>query len=319
LIAGVIGIIAASPLAGQAISFPLAVGIATGVGTIFTYIIQPKGKVGLLAAGVAFALLASLMGAIGSWLRGRREQRLAQEKGVKKNESSEKLSSTNEDKPKEKSSSYEEGEGESGEQLSNRYEADDNGMVTTAAGSKISKKAITVRGVVICVVSGVVVSGWSPLATLAQKGNGCPTSDDIHCHAFKGLQAYTALIYFSFGSFCTAAIVLPLLLKLPIDPTEKSVSFLQSYFSLQPKAHLLMLLAGCFQGTSMLMNFVASPAAGFAVTFAIVNTNPLIVALWGIILWKEFAGTDWWFRSFFILMCLGFIVALVLVVLSSLL
>jgi glucose uptake protein len=51
-------LVAAIDMAGLAIAFPVAIGIALVVGTVLSFILQPKGDVMMLAAGVLCALLA---------------------------------------------------------------------------------------------------------------------------------------------------------------------------------------------------------------------------------------------------------------------
>src|SRR3977135_4034467 len=50
-------LVAAIDMAGLAIAFPVSIGIALVVGVVSSYILQPKGHAGLLAAGVACPLI----------------------------------------------------------------------------------------------------------------------------------------------------------------------------------------------------------------------------------------------------------------------
>ena len=54
-------LVAAIDMAGLAIAFPVAIGIALVVGTVLSFILQPKGNATLLAAGVICALLAVIL------------------------------------------------------------------------------------------------------------------------------------------------------------------------------------------------------------------------------------------------------------------
>src|ERR1039457_4738485 len=54
-------LVAAIDMAGLAIAFPVAIGIALVVGVVSSYILQPKGHAGLLAAGVLCALVAVIL------------------------------------------------------------------------------------------------------------------------------------------------------------------------------------------------------------------------------------------------------------------
>jgi glucose uptake protein len=54
-------LVAAIDMAGLAIAFPVSIGIALVVGVVSSYILQPKGHAGLLAAGVTCALIAVIL------------------------------------------------------------------------------------------------------------------------------------------------------------------------------------------------------------------------------------------------------------------
>ena len=54
-------LVAAIDMAGLAVAFPVAIGIALVVGVVLSYALQPKGNAGLLAAGVACALVAVIL------------------------------------------------------------------------------------------------------------------------------------------------------------------------------------------------------------------------------------------------------------------
>ena len=54
-------LVAAIDMAGLAIAFPVSIGIALVVGVISSYALQPKGNVGLVAAGVICALIAVVL------------------------------------------------------------------------------------------------------------------------------------------------------------------------------------------------------------------------------------------------------------------
>jgi glucose uptake protein len=56
-------LVAAVEIAGLAIAFPIAIGIALVEGVVVSYWLQPKGSVAYLAAGVALALIAVLFDA----------------------------------------------------------------------------------------------------------------------------------------------------------------------------------------------------------------------------------------------------------------
>ena len=54
-------LVAGIDMAGLAIAFPVSIGIALVVGVVSSFILQPKGNVGLLAAGVVCAVIAVIL------------------------------------------------------------------------------------------------------------------------------------------------------------------------------------------------------------------------------------------------------------------
>jgi glucose uptake protein len=54
-------LVAAIDMAGLAVAFPISIGIALVVGVVSSFILQPRGNAGLLAAGVVCALIAVIM------------------------------------------------------------------------------------------------------------------------------------------------------------------------------------------------------------------------------------------------------------------
>jgi glucose uptake protein len=56
-------LVAAVDIAGLAIAFPIAIGIAVVEGVVLSYAIQPKGNVAFLACGIVFAIAAVLFDA----------------------------------------------------------------------------------------------------------------------------------------------------------------------------------------------------------------------------------------------------------------
>jgi glucose uptake protein len=67
-------LVAAIDMAGLAVAFPVSIGIALVVGTVLSYILQPKGNVTFLMSGVVCALIAVILDgkAYGSLIRAGR-------------------------------------------------------------------------------------------------------------------------------------------------------------------------------------------------------------------------------------------------------
>jgi glucose uptake protein len=224
-------LVAGIEIAGLAVAFPLSIGIALVEGVVLSYAIQPKGSLPLLAAGVAFALLAVI-------LIGRAYANLA-------NRSS----------------------------------------------------AISRKGVIICIISGFLMGGFAPLVTRALT-------------AAHPLTPYTTTIAFALGAFFCCFFINTWFMRHPIvgDP----VAF-ADYFRGRPIWHIIGLLGGAVWGVGLVFNLVAANLVGVSVSYAIGQASPMIAALWGVLVWKEFRTANSRARAYLAAMFLCYIAALILI------
>jgi glucose uptake protein len=66
---------------------------------------------------------------------------------------------------------------------------------------------------------------------------------------------------------------------------------LSGYLEGRPGWHILGLAGGFIWCLGTAFNLIAGRATGFAISYAIGQSAPMVAALWGIFAWKEFAGT----------------------------
>jgi glucose uptake protein len=85
----------------------------------------------------------------------------------------------------------------------------------------------------------------------------------------------------------------------------------KDYLAAGMRNHALGLLGGVIWGLGMVFNFVAASLTGVAISYAIGQSAPMVAALWGIVVWKEFAGAGVTARVYLALMFLLFILAIV--------
>ena len=90
------------------------------------------------------------------------------------------------------------------------------------------------------------------------------------------------------------------------------VSF-SGFFSGPASGHLLGLLGGFIWGLGTVFNVVAGKATGFAISYAIGQSAPMVAALWGVLAWKEFAGAPGKARMYLVLMFVFYCVGILLV------
>jgi len=200
-------LVAAIDMAGLAVALPVSIGIALVVGTMLSYILQPKGNMLLLAGGVACALIAVI-------LDGK------------------------------------------------------------AFGSLAGGRTTTRKSILICIVSGILMGLWNPFVAYgATRG-----------HA---LTPYSSVVFLTLGALLSCCIWNLYFMKKPLagEPVDFS-----GFFSAPASGHLLGLLGGAIWTTGTVFNVVAGGATGFAISYAIGQSAPMVGALWGVFAWKEFAG-----------------------------
>ena len=201
-------LVAAISMSGLAVAFPVSIGTARIVGTALTFFVDRKGSPLIIAAGVAFAVIA---------------------------------------------------------------------IVCCAAAYRAQAKGSTVtrKGVVICLISGLLMGSWSPLAAASMQKN--PGS----------LTPLASLAIFGVGVLVSTVPFNLYFMRRPLNDVPVSMS---GYFAGGSRWHLFGLLGGTVWTIGTASNLVAGSSVGFAIAYAIGQSAPLVASLWGIFVWREFAG-----------------------------
>lgn len=221
-------LVAGIAIAGLAIAFPIAIGIAVIEGVLLSYALQPKGDALYLAIGVGLATLAIIFDAMAY-------KRLS-------------------------------------------------GGVT-----------VTKKGIVVNVISGLLMGAFAPFVTKSL------TTE----HA---LTPYGVALFFSLGALVCCFFINPYLMKHPL--LGEPVSF-SGFFEASGMNHFLGFVGGVVWGLGGCFNFVAAGFVGVAISYAIGQSSPMIAALWGVFVWKEFRGADRKAWVYLALMFMSYIAAVV--------
>ena len=135
-----------------------------------------------------------------------------------------------------------------------------------------------------------------------------------------GLGPYAVAFLFAIGVFVSTFIFNLYFLNLPVQGEPLSMF---EYFRGTWKQHALGILGGMLWCSGAIANFVAASTpkqaqVGPAVSYAIGQGATMVSALWGLLVWKEFAGANQRVRLLLMLMFLLFLLGLTLVSIAPL-
>ena len=160
-----------------------------------------------------------------------------------------------------------------------------------------SRRTISRKSVITCVVSGVLMGLWAPFLTHSLT-HGNP------------LGPYSAVVFLTLGALLSCFIWNVHFMKHPL--VGEPVSF-SGFFRGPASGHILGLVGGCIWGTGTVFNMVAASFTGVAISYAIGQSAPMVAALWGVLAWKEFDGSGPRAKLYLVLMFVFYGLAILLI------
>lgn len=127
------------------------------------------------------------------------------------------------------------------------------------------------------------------------------------------ISSYTAVVFFSFGALISTIIVNPFFMAKPVQGEPVKMS---GWLKGGTKAHLLGMLGGAIWCLGNSVSFMSVGAASPAISYGLSNAAPVVAALWGIFVWKEFKDAPKGTNMLLTLMFAFYLVGLVLIVYS---
>ena len=91
----------------------------------------------------------------------------------------------------------------------------------------------------------------------------------------------------------------------------------KQYFAGNFKTHLVGMLGGAIWALGTSLNYISAGEAGAAVSYALGQGAPMIAAIWGVFIWKEFKGAKKGVYGLLALMFALFIAGLACVVVAG--
>ena len=152
-----------------------------------------------------------------------------------------------------------------------------------SGGAEISK-ADQRKGIILAFLAGFIMSFFSSFVMRAMDLANFKT---IGGYAAGKVTPYTALVVFCLAVFACNLIVNPIVMKKPFVGAPVKMS---EYFKGNAKTHLVGMLGGSIWCLGTALSYITSGTAGASVSYALGQGAPMIAAIWGIFVWKEFNG-----------------------------
>jgi glucose uptake protein len=139
----------------------------------------------------------------------------------------------------------------------------------------------SVKGVVYSLAAGLFIAFFYRFVMLSMSTDISP--------AYTGgqLTPYTSVVFFAFGALVCTLLVNPIFMKHPVEGEPLKMG---EYFKARPKIHILGMLGGAIWCGGQVLSVMSSGAASPAIAYGLSNGAPIVAAIWGIFVWKEFKG-----------------------------
>ncbi|MEM6301244.1 MAG: multidrug DMT transporter permease [Pseudomonadota bacterium] len=227
-------LVVAIDIAGMAVAFPVAIGLALVIGVVTNYLAAPLGNPTFLFAGVGLVTAAIIVCAM----------------------------------------------------IYSRLPQDGERSVG--------------KGLAISVIAGIAMGFFYRFVAAS-------ISFDFAAPEAGLMTPYSAGVVFSVGLLLSNIVWL---IPLQYKPISGEVAPLGEYFSKgTPRLHLVGILGGIIWSVGFSFSFIASGAAGPAISYGLGQGATMVAAFWGVFIWKEFkdapAGTSGMITAMFALFIVG--------------
>ena len=170
------------------------------------------------------------------------------------------------------------------------------------------KKTGANKGIILAVVAGTLMAFFYRFVAAAMD------LDNFAAPAAGKATPYTAIVIFSLGVLLSNFVFNTFVMKKPFVGEPVSYS---EYFKGNAKTHLVGILGGAIWCLGTAFSYIASGKAGAAVSYALGQGAPMIAALWGVFIWKEFKGANKSVYSLLGVIFLFFIAGLAFIIVSG--
>ncbi len=183
-----------------------------------------------------------------------------------------------------------------------------NGLASGNTNSSTEANKHKKKGIIIAICAGILMSFFYRFVASAMDLNNLenPTAGM--------LTPYGAFFIFSLGILGSNFVFNTIVMKKPF--VGEPVGYSQ-YFKGSLGTHSVGILGGIIWGVGTVLSYIAAGKAGPAISYALGQGAPMIAALWGVFIWKEFKGASKPVNLLLTLMFILFIAGLAMIVVSG--
>lgn len=168
-------------------------------------------------------------------------------------------------------------------------------VLARAGKTKSTRRPSALKGILLALVAGLVLGTFGPLLLRSQN------ADD-------GVGPYSLLFLFAIGVVASTFVFNLFFMNLPVEGDPLEIS---DYLKTPVKNHLWGALAGAVWGLGAIATFVANTPKGDAhpspeMGYLLGQAAPIVAALWGLLMLKEFRSGDGRSKAFAALMLVLF-------------
>jgi len=167
----------------------------------------------------------------------------------------------------------------------------------------IQKKA-PLKGILLSLAAGLLIALFYRFVASA-------LDTEFTTETTGKITSYTAVVVFSVGTVISTLIFNPIFMRNPVQGEPVTFS---GYLGGTSRAHLFGLLGGAIWCLGNSVSFMAVGSASPAISYGLSNSAPVVAALWGIFVWKEFREAPKGTSKLLFFMFLCYLVGLGLIV-----
>ncbi|NCT73906.1 MAG: multidrug DMT transporter permease [Chitinophagaceae bacterium] len=176
------------------------------------------------------------------------------------------------------------------------------------------KKTATVskagaKGILLSIVAGLLMSFFYRFVA------GAMDLDNFVNPEAEKMTPYTASVVFAAGILLSNLLFNTVMMRRPLQGSPISYA---EYFKGRTSLHFIGILGGSIWALGNLFNLIAAGKAGPAISYGLGQGATLVAAIWGVLIWKEFAGSSKQVKNLIAAMFILFVAGLALVIAAGL-